>query len=200
MRFHRNAKLGLVGRLAIRRATASPMMPAPTTPIPPSPHARAIGERRRFSSISRTPQTRLRAASRLMPPTPSSQRSARRVARPRTTAARPPVAQVATTGTPDRLDSCVLAHGAEARVYANGPAGVFDGDARSTIRRAWSGPGGRRVDALVPCPGQSFVVKPRSSAFDSTRLTLILRDPRDRAGRPSGDDDGGLCQTDGGRG
>jgi ferritin-like metal-binding protein YciE/nicotinamidase-related amidase len=61
-------------------------------------------------------------------------------------------------------------------IYANDPAGVLDGDMRRIVERARSGPAGRRVDALVPSPGDRFVVKPRYSAFDSTPLTLILRD------------------------
>jgi ferritin-like metal-binding protein YciE/nicotinamidase-related amidase len=60
-------------------------------------------------------------------------------------------------------------------IYANDPADVFDGDMRRIVDRARSGPAGRRVDALMPRPGDRFVVKPRYSAFDSTPLTLILR-------------------------
>ena len=60
-------------------------------------------------------------------------------------------------------------------VYANDPAGVFDGDVRRIVARARAGPARARVEPLVPLPGDRFVVKPRYSAFDSTPLALILR-------------------------
>jgi ferritin-like metal-binding protein YciE/nicotinamidase-related amidase len=61
-------------------------------------------------------------------------------------------------------------------VYANDPGDVFDGDMGHILERARSGPAGRRINALAPVPGDRFVVKPRYSAFDSTPLSVILRE------------------------
>jgi nicotinamidase-related amidase len=62
-------------------------------------------------------------------------------------------------------------------VYANDNHGIWDGDARSLVRRAVEeGCGGDLVAAVAPQDGDRFVVKPRYSAFDHTPLELILRD------------------------
>jgi nicotinamidase-related amidase len=61
-------------------------------------------------------------------------------------------------------------------VYANDPAGVFDGDASAVVERARAGPAGDLVGHILPRRGDRFVVKPRYSAFDSTPLALILRE------------------------
>ena len=80
-----------------------------------------------------------------------------------------------------RLDDLrSLLHGARERgipvVYANDPAGSFDGDARRVVETARAGPAGERIDELAPVDGDRFVIKPRYSAFDSTPLALVLRD------------------------
>jgi nicotinamidase-related amidase len=62
-------------------------------------------------------------------------------------------------------------------VYANDNRGVWDGDAQRQIRDAIDhGLGGDVIAALRPQEGESFVVKPRYSAFDLTPLELILAD------------------------
>jgi nicotinamidase-related amidase len=61
-------------------------------------------------------------------------------------------------------------------IYANDNVGVWDGDAQGLVRRAIGGPGGELVAAIVPQPGDRFVIKPRYSAFDHTPLDLVLRD------------------------
>jgi nicotinamidase-related amidase len=61
-------------------------------------------------------------------------------------------------------------------VYANDNYGVWDGDAPGLIRRALQGRGGDLVEPVAPNEGETFVVKPRYSAFDHTPLELILRD------------------------
>jgi nicotinamidase-related amidase len=60
-------------------------------------------------------------------------------------------------------------------VYANDNFGVWDGDAPRLVRSALDGPGGGLVEAIAPREGETFVVKPRYSAFDHTPLELILR-------------------------
>jgi nicotinamidase-related amidase len=60
-------------------------------------------------------------------------------------------------------------------VYANDNFGVWDGDAPRLVRSALDGPGGELVEAIAPREGETFVVKPRYSAFDHTPLELILR-------------------------
>jgi nicotinamidase-related amidase len=59
--------------------------------------------------------------------------------------------------------------------YANDNFGVWDGDAPRLVRSALDGPGGELVEAIAPREGETFVVKPRYSAFDHTPLELILR-------------------------
>jgi nicotinamidase-related amidase len=59
-------------------------------------------------------------------------------------------------------------------VYANDNFGVWDGDAPRLVRSALDGPGGELVQAIAPREGETFVVKPRYSAFDHTPLELIL--------------------------
>lgn len=63
-------------------------------------------------------------------------------------------------------------------VYANDPAGIFDGDARGIVERARSGPASTEMQELAPRRGDRFVVKPRYSAFDYTPLSLILEELR----------------------
>jgi nicotinamidase-related amidase len=61
-------------------------------------------------------------------------------------------------------------------VYANDNFGVWDGDGPRLVRQALEGRGGELVEAVAPQDDDSFVVKPRYSAFDHTPLELILRD------------------------
>jgi nicotinamidase-related amidase len=61
-------------------------------------------------------------------------------------------------------------------IYANDNFGIWDGDAPRLVREALDGRGGELVEALAPQRGETFVVKPRYSAFDHTPLELILRE------------------------
>jgi nicotinamidase-related amidase len=61
-------------------------------------------------------------------------------------------------------------------VYAQDNRGVWDGDGRRLVQEALDGPGGELLEELAPAEGESFVVKPRYSAFDKTPLELVLRD------------------------
>jgi nicotinamidase-related amidase len=61
-------------------------------------------------------------------------------------------------------------------VYANDNFGVWDGDAPRLVRSAMEGRGGELVEAIEPRDGETYVVKPRYSAFDHTPLELILRE------------------------
>lgn len=61
-------------------------------------------------------------------------------------------------------------------IYANDNFGVWDGDAPRLLRQAFDGGGGELVEAIAPREGETFVVKPRYSAFDHTPLELILRE------------------------
>lgn len=61
-------------------------------------------------------------------------------------------------------------------VYANDNFGVWDGDAPRLVRSALEGRGGELVEAIAPREDETFVVKPRYSAFDHTPLELILRE------------------------
>ena len=61
-------------------------------------------------------------------------------------------------------------------VYANDNFGVWDGDAPRLVRSALDGRGGELLEPLLPREGETFVVKPRYSAFDHTPLELILRE------------------------
>jgi nicotinamidase-related amidase len=61
-------------------------------------------------------------------------------------------------------------------VYANDNFGVWDGDGPRLVRQALEGRGAELVEPIAPQEGDSFVVKPRYSAFDHTPLELILRD------------------------
>jgi nicotinamidase-related amidase len=61
-------------------------------------------------------------------------------------------------------------------IYANDNFGVWDGDALRLVRQALDGRGGDLVRPLAPREGETFVVKPRYSAFDHTPLELILRE------------------------
>jgi nicotinamidase-related amidase len=63
-------------------------------------------------------------------------------------------------------------------LFANDTRGVWDGDARGLVEGALSGPGGDVLRLLRPQPDESFVVKPRYSAFDLTPLTLVLEQLR----------------------
>ncbi|HYH61998.1 MAG TPA: isochorismatase family cysteine hydrolase [Solirubrobacterales bacterium] len=61
-------------------------------------------------------------------------------------------------------------------VFANDNKGRWDSDLHALIRQALAGPGGALMHALVPLPGERFVIKPRYSAFDHTPLELILEE------------------------
>jgi nicotinamidase-related amidase len=61
-------------------------------------------------------------------------------------------------------------------VYANDNFGVWDGDAPRLVRQALEGRGADLIEAIAPLDDDSFVVKPRYSAFDHTPLELILHD------------------------
>jgi nicotinamidase-related amidase len=61
-------------------------------------------------------------------------------------------------------------------IYANDNFGVWDGDAPRLVRDALDGRGGDLVRPVAPREGETFVVKPRYSAFDHTPLELILRE------------------------
>jgi nicotinamidase-related amidase len=62
-------------------------------------------------------------------------------------------------------------------VYANDNHGMWDGDAGSLVRRSVeNGRAPELVEAVAPCEGDRFVVKPRYSAFDHTPLELVLRE------------------------
>jgi nicotinamidase-related amidase len=61
-------------------------------------------------------------------------------------------------------------------IYANDSDGIWDGDAPGLVRRAVEGRGGSLLESLAPRAGESFIVKPRYSAFDHTPLELILRE------------------------
>jgi nicotinamidase-related amidase len=61
-------------------------------------------------------------------------------------------------------------------IYANDNFGVWDGDAPRLVREALDGQGGDLVRAIAPRQAETFVVKPRYSAFDHTPLELILRE------------------------
>ena len=61
-------------------------------------------------------------------------------------------------------------------VYANDNFDVWDGDAPRLVRAASEGRGGELVETIAPRGGETFVVKPRYSAFDHTPLELILRE------------------------
>jgi nicotinamidase-related amidase len=61
-------------------------------------------------------------------------------------------------------------------VYANDNFGIWDGDAPRLVQQALEGRGGELVEAIAPQEGETFVVKPRYSAFDHTPLELILRE------------------------
>jgi nicotinamidase-related amidase len=61
-------------------------------------------------------------------------------------------------------------------LYANDNFGVWNGDAPRLVRSALEGRGGELVEAIAPREGETFVVKPRYSAFDHTPLELILRE------------------------
>lgn len=61
-------------------------------------------------------------------------------------------------------------------IYANDNFGVWDGDAPRLLRQALDGRDGELVEAIAPLEGETFVVKPRYSAFDHTPLELILRE------------------------
>jgi nicotinamidase-related amidase len=61
--------------------------------------------------------------------------------------------------------------------YANDNAGAWDSDAPALIGAAvQEGLAGDLVASVAPRPGESVVLKPAYSAFDSTPLERILRD------------------------
>ena len=61
-------------------------------------------------------------------------------------------------------------------IYANDNFGVWDGDAPRLVQEALDGRGGDLVGPVAPRKSETFVVKPRYSAFDHTPLELILRE------------------------
>jgi nicotinamidase-related amidase len=61
-------------------------------------------------------------------------------------------------------------------IYAQDNRGVWDGDGRRLVREALDGPGGELLEPLAPQDDDTFVVKPRYSAFDKTPLELVLRE------------------------
>ena len=61
-------------------------------------------------------------------------------------------------------------------VYANDNFDLWDGDAPRLVRSALAGRGGELMEAIAPREGETFVVKPRYSAFDHTPLELILQE------------------------
>jgi nicotinamidase-related amidase len=61
-------------------------------------------------------------------------------------------------------------------VYANDNFGIWDDDGPRLVQQAPEGRGGELVEAIAPQQGETFVVKPRYSAFDHTPLELILRE------------------------
>jgi nicotinamidase-related amidase len=61
-------------------------------------------------------------------------------------------------------------------VYANDNGGAWDSDAPALVRSAVEeGKAGELVAMVAPQPGDTFVLKPRYSAFDATPLESILR-------------------------
>jgi nicotinamidase-related amidase len=60
-------------------------------------------------------------------------------------------------------------------VYANDDGGRFDGDGPALVARALSGPAGETIALIRPTAGDSFLLKPRYSAFIGTPLELLLR-------------------------
>jgi nicotinamidase-related amidase len=61
-------------------------------------------------------------------------------------------------------------------VYANESFGDWQGNAERIVARALEGPAGPQLGPLVPLADDSFVVKPRYSAFDATHLEIVLAD------------------------
>ncbi|HSC48856.1 MAG TPA: isochorismatase family cysteine hydrolase [Gaiellaceae bacterium] len=61
-------------------------------------------------------------------------------------------------------------------IYANDNFSVWDGDAPRLVQEALAGAGGGLLRPIAPRAGETFVVKPRYSAFDHTPLELILRE------------------------
>ena len=62
-------------------------------------------------------------------------------------------------------------------IYVNDQHGRWEGDAPGLVRSAVGEPrSGDVIAPLAPGPGDSFVLKPRYSAFDHTALVLLLRE------------------------
>jgi nicotinamidase-related amidase len=62
-------------------------------------------------------------------------------------------------------------------VYANNDFGTWAGDRSAVAAQARRrSPDPRLIDAVAPLPDDSFVCKPRYSAFDHTPLDLLLRE------------------------
>jgi nicotinamidase-related amidase len=65
-------------------------------------------------------------------------------------------------------------------VYANDNDGAWDSDAPRLVRQAIDrGKAGDLVAAVAPGKGDTFLLKPRYSAFDATPLQSILREELD---------------------
>jgi nicotinamidase-related amidase len=61
-------------------------------------------------------------------------------------------------------------------IYANDDGGRWDGDGSGVVERALAGPAGDTIARIRPRPGDSYILKPRYSAFVGTPLELLLRE------------------------
>jgi nicotinamidase-related amidase len=81
--------------------------------------------------------------------------------------------------------------------YVNDAGGSWDGDAPRHVQAAIAHDRSREIATqLAPLPGDSFVFKPRYSAFDNTPLALILRERKiDRVLLAGASTEGCVVQT-----
>ena len=79
---------------------------------------------------------------------------------------------------PPMVEAILAARAAEIPVvYANDQLDRWDSDATGLVRAALAArPGGEVIAPLAPAPGDSFVLKPRYSAFDHTALDLLVQE------------------------
>jgi nicotinamidase-related amidase len=76
---------------------------------------------------------------------------------------------------PQLVEEIGAARGRIPIVYANDTRGRWDGDAPGFVRAAIeNGRAGALIAAIAPEAGDSFIFKPRYSAFDSTPLAIRL--------------------------